>query len=502
MSLNLAAAAPELILVVAALSILLFGVLRAPAPAYLLTEGQKPAAALAERRNADIALWFAVAALVVAALWALRAPAGTAFFDAFIMDGLARFGKVAAFLAAAAALALSRDLMARLDALSYEYAVLVVLAALGMGMMASANDLISLYMGLELQSLALYVLAALRRDDARATEAGLKYFVLGALSSGLLLFGASFVYGFTGATGFEAIRAATAVEAGHNLSVGLLIGISLMACGVGFKLSAAPFHMWTPDVYQGAPLPIAAFFATAAKIAAAAMMLRLFYGAFGEASSQWRDIVAVLAAASLIVGGFAALAQTHIVRLMAYSSIGNVGFALVGMAAGTAAGISSGLLYLAIYAVTTLGVFAFLFGMRRGGKTALAIADLSGLARRDMGSAAALAVLMFSLAGIPPLAGFFAKLYAFQAAWTAGLGWLLVIAALSAVVSAFYYIRIVKIMFFDEPAEALDPQPFGQKLALYAATAFSLIFVIGGFGLPQAAQRAAESLFAAIGGGA
>ncbi|WP_018633548.1 NADH-quinone oxidoreductase subunit NuoN [Neomegalonema perideroedes] len=500
MSLNLAAAAPELILAVAALAILMFGVLRAPAPAYLLAAGDKPAAALAERRNAAWALWFAVGALILAALWAgFWAPAGRAFSDAFILDGLSRYAKVAAFLTAAAALALSRDLMGRLEALSYEYAVLVVLAALGMGMMASANDLISLYIGLELQSLALYVLAALRRDDARATEAGLKYFVLGALSSGLLLFGASFVYGYTGSINFDVIRAVTAVEEGHNLSVGLLIGISLMACGIGFKLSAAPFHMWTPDVYQGAPLPIAAFFASAAKIAAAAMLLRLFYGAFGEATSQWRDILAVLAAASMLVGGFGALVQTNVVRLLAYSSIGNVGFALTGMAAGTAQGISSGLLYMVIYAVTTLGVFAFLFGMRRGGKPALAISDFAGLARRDMASALCLGALMFSLAGVPPLAGFFAKLYAFQAAWTAGLGYLLVIAVLAAVVSAFYYIRVVKVMFFDEPAEAFDPQPFGQRLALYAAAAFSLIFVIGGFGLPEAAQRAATAL---IGGGA
>lgn len=495
MSLNLAAAAPELILAIAALAILLFGVLRAPAPAYLLAEGQKPAAALEERRNADIALWFAVAALVVAGLTAYWAPAGTAFFDAFVMDGMARFAKVAALITAALALALSRDLMSRLNALSYEYAVLVLLAALGMGMMASANDLISLYIGLELQSLALYVLAALRRDDARATEAGLKYFVLGSLSSGLLLFGASFVYGFTGATSFEGIRAATHVVDGHNLSVGLLIGLSLMACGIGFKLSAAPFHMWTPDVYQGAPLPITAFFATAAKIAAAAMMIRLFYGAFGGAGSQWRDIVAVLAAASMIVGGFGALVQSHIVRLMAYSSIGNVGFALTGMAAGTEAGISSGLLYLIIYAAGTLGVFAFLFGMRRGGEPALAISDLAGLARRDMGSALALGGLMFSMAGIPIFAGFFAKLYSFQAAWTAGLGWLLVIAALSAVVSAFYYIRIVKIMFFDEPAPDFDPQPRLQRFALYASALTALTFFFAnGFGLPQAAARAAAAM--------
>ncbi len=495
MSLNLAAAAPELILALSALAILMFGVLRAPAPAYLLAEGDKPSAAAAERGNATIALWMAVAALIVAAIVALfMTPSGRAFSDAFVMDGLARFGKTASYLAAAAVLAVSRRLMGKLDALSYEYAVLVVLAALGMGMMASANDLISLYMGLELQSLSLYVLAALRRDDARATEAGLKYFVLGALSSGLFLFGASFIYGYTGATGFDGIRAAMTVTDGHNLNIGLLVGIALMACGVGFKLSAAPFHMWTPDVYQGAPLPITAFFATAAKIAAAVMLIRLFYGAFGGAPTQWRDTVAVLAAASMLVGSFGALVQTNIVRLLAYSSIGNVGFALTGMAAGTAKGAASGVLYMAIYAVTTLGVFAYVFGMRRGDRETPEISGLSGLARRDMGSALALGALMFSLAGVPPLAGFFAKLYAFEAAWTANLGWLLVIAALAAVVSAFYYLRIVKIMFFDEPAPDFDPQPLGQRLALYAAAILSLAFVFGGFGLPQAAERAAAAL--------
>ncbi len=352
----------------------------------------------------------------------------------------------------------------------FEFPVLVLLAAVGMMMMVSASDLIALYLGLELQSLSLYVLAAIRRDDTRSSEAGLKYFVLGALSSGMLLYGASLLYGTTGATGFTEIAAAVAREGAGNL--GLTVGLVFLLVGLAFKVSAVPFHMWTPDVYEGAPTPVTAFFAAAPKLAAMALLTRVVAGAFGGAADQWRQIIIFLSIASMLLGAFAAIGQTNIKRLMAYSSIGHVGYALVGLAAGGEQGLEGLLVYLAIYLVMTLGTFACILAMRRGDGMVEDISSLSGLAETNLPLAFVLAMLLFSLAGVPPLAGFFAKFYVFAAAVKAGLYPLAVIGVLASVVAAFYYLRIVKVMFFDAPAPAFHAVEPYTRFVMVLAGAF------------------------------
>ena len=476
-TLNLLAAGPELILASGAILLLMLGV---------FTKGDGAAVTI---------LWLSVAVLVIAGAFAYAQPgkAELAFGGVFISDGVSRFAKIFMFFGSAAVLILSRDYMIRAKSMLFEFPVLVLFAVLGMAMMVSSADLISLYVGLELQSLALYVLAAFRRDSTRSTEAGLKYFVLGALSSGLLLFGSSFVYGFAGSTEFTTIAAA--LKDG-NANIGFLLGLALVVAGLAFKISAAPFHMWTPDVYEGAPTPITAFFATAPKVAAAVLLVRVLYGAFGEASDHWWQIIWFLSAASMLVGGIAAIGQTDIKRLMAYSSIGHMGFAMLGLAAGTAKGAESVLIYLAIYLVMNIGVFAFILSMRRDGMQVTKIDDLAGLWKADGLSTFCLGALMFSLAGIPPLAGFWAKFFVFQAAVDAGLIWLLVVAVVGTVISCFYYLRIVKIMVFDEPADAFDgPMLIEHRLALFASAALVFAFVVGGLGVPEMAAEAA-SVFA------
>jgi NADH-quinone oxidoreductase subunit N len=439
----------------------------------------------------------AVATLVVvAAIAAGQSESRTVLMSGtFVSDAFSNFVKVAIFLATAAAVLMSMEYNKREGFERFEFPVLMVFAALGMSMMASANDLLSLYLGLELQSLSLYVLAAIRRDSTRATEAGLKYFVLGALSSGLLLYGASLIYGFTGTTNFETI-AGVMVDHGGGAPIGVVFGIVFVSAALAFKISAAPFHMWTPDVYEGAPTPVTAFFAAAPKLAAMALLVRVLVEPLGALVADWRQIIVFVAIASMAIGAFAAIAQTSIKRLMAYSSIGHVGYALVGLAAGDEIGVGGVLVYMVIYVVMNLGAFAVILSMKRDGKMVETIGDLAGLSRTQPLLAAGLAVAMFSMAGIPPLAGFFGKFFVFKAAVSAGLFGLAVIGVVASVVGAYYYLRIVKIMYFDEPARGFDPavEP-GQVGVLGVSTVFTLLFFLWPVPLVDAAAKAAASLF-------
>jgi NADH-quinone oxidoreductase subunit N len=383
----------------------------------------------------------------------------------------------------------------------FEFPVLFVLATVGMLLMISANNLISLYLGLELQSLSLYVVAAFNRDSERSSEAGLKYFVLGALSSGLLLYGVSLVYGFLGTTSFDALAQALSGQATSGVvvggsSMGVIIGLVFICAALAFKVSAVPFHMWTPDVYEGAPTPVTAFFAVAPKVAAMALFVRVLVEPFGHLTSQWQQIIVVASALSMILGAFAAIAQTNIKRLMAYSSIGHVGFALLGLAAGTQQGITGVIVYMAIYVPMSLGAFAVILSMRIDGKQVEGIQDLAGLGKSSPGLAFALVVMMFSMAGIPPLAGFFAKLYVFKAVIEQGFIVLAVIGVLASVVSAVYYLKIIRVMYFDEPKVAFDK---AEGAAIPAILAVSTLFIVVFWLLPApltgAAQAAAASLF-------
>ncbi len=438
--------------------------------------------------------WLTAAIFAVLAAWIGLTGEGTnvAFHGMFHDDGFARFAKVAILLSAAAVLLMSRDYMVRRDMLRFEYPILVALSVAGMMMMVSAGDLIALYMGLELQSLALYVVAALRRDSVKSTEAGLKYFVLGALSSGMLLYGASLVYGFAGTTAFDGII----VAAGDGQTeIGLLFGLVFVIAGLAFKVSAVPFHMWTPDVYEGAPTPITAFFATAPKIAAMALLARVLHDAFGGVSHDWGQVIAVLSVLSMFLGGFAAIGQTNIKRLMAYSSIAHMGYALMGLAAGTAFGVQAMLIYMAIYVTMNVGTFAFIMTMERDGQPVTDIASLNMYAKREPGRALAMLILMFSLAGVPPLVGFFGKFYVLRAAYEAGLAWLAVAGVVASVIGAFYYLRIVYYMYFGEEGEALET---GQSPILWGfLTASAVAMVVGVvnlFGIEGAAAAAAATL--------
>ncbi len=374
----------------------------------------------------------------------------------------------------------------------FEYPILIIIATLGMMMMISANDLIALYLGLELQSLALYVVAAINRDSIRSTEAGLKYFVLGALSSGMLLYGASLVYGFTGQTSFVGI--ATALT-DHGTSIGLTFGLVFLLAGLAFKISAVPFHMWTPDVYEGAPTPVTAFFAAAPKVAAMALIIRVVAGPFAPIVSDWQQILTFIAIASMVLGAFAAIGQTNIKRLMAYSSIGHMGYALVGLAAGTRTGVEGVIIYILIYLAMTLGAFACILAMRRSEGMVEEIGDLAGLSKTNPVMAFMLAMILFSLAGIPPLAGFFAKFYVFLAAIESGLYVLAVIGVLASVVGAYYYLRIIKIMYFDEPAGGFEPMPTELRVVLGVSGVFILFFVFVAGQIGDAAAVAAQTFF-------
>lgn len=418
---------------------------------------------------------------------------GLAFGGVFKADAFARFMKLAALLAAIVSLFMA-GLRAKAEQIDqFEFPVLVVLATLGMMLMISANNLISVYMGLELQSLALYVLAAMNRDSLRSTEAGLKYFVLGALSSGMMLYGMSLVYGFTGNTGFTEIAAALSSE---TRSLGFVFGLVFVLSGFAFKISAVPFHMWTPDVYEGAPTPVTAFFAGAPKVAAIAMLVRIVSEAFAPVVHDWQQVIVFISIASMLLGSFAAIGQTNIKRLMAYSSIGHMGYALVGLAANSQTGVSGLMIYMAIYVAMTLGSFAIIMSMRKAdGTPSENIDDLAGLSKTNPFMAFVLTVLMFSLAGIPPLAGFFAKYFVFVAAIEAKLYALAIIGVLASVVGAYYYLRVIKVMWFDDAKGGFAPASAGLRLVYGLSGLFVIGYVLFGGILGDAADAAAKSLF-------
>ncbi|TMV14798.1 NADH-quinone oxidoreductase subunit NuoN [Arenibacterium halophilum] len=445
-------------------------------------------------KTAPAIVWATGILMLGLAVWiGTRGTATTVAFNGmFIDDSFARFAKVAILLSAASVLVMSQEYMQRRGILRFEYPLLVALAAVGMMMMVSAGDLMSLYMGLELQSLALYVVASLRRDSLKSTEAGLKYFVLGALSSGLLLYGASLVYGYSGTTLFSGIIQ-TAVHG--EVSLGLLFGLIFLISGLAFKVSAVPFHMWTPDVYEGSPTPVTAFFATAPKVAAMGLFARLMHDAFGAAVSDWSQVIALIAVASMFLGAVAAIGQTDIKRLMAYSSIAHMGFALMGLAAGTELGVQAMLIYMAIYATMNVGTFAFILTMERDGAPVTDIRALNQYARRQPGRALAMLILMFSLAGVPPMLGFFGKFYVLRAAYEAGLGWLAVAGVVASVIGAFYYLRIVYYMYFGEEGHEIEAN--GSPVLwgfLMASAAVMLLGVINMFGVEGAAAAAAATL--------
>ncbi len=446
-------------------------------------------------RLTPVLTWATVAVFCALALWiGLRPGLGAvAFSGAFHDDAFARFAKITVLLSAAAVLAMSEDYMRRTDLGRFEYPILIAFASTGMMMMVSAGDLIALYMGLELMSLSLYVVAAFRRDSAISTEAGLKYFVLGSLSSGLLLYGSSLIYGYAGTTVFEGIVAHVAEG---EMSVGLLFGLVFLMTGLAFKVSAVPFHMWTPDVYEGSPTPVTAFFATAPKVAAMALFARVMHDAFGTAPGDWGQIVAAMAVASMFLGAVAAIGQTNIKRLLAYSSISHMGFALTGLAAGTDEGVQAMLIYMAIYAVMNVGTFAFVLGMARDGKQVTDIASLNLYSKVAPVSAAALLILMFSLAGVPPMLGFFAKFGVLRAAVDAGMTWLALAGAVASVIGAYYYLRIVFFMYFgSDTGQGLDARMrFMPWLFLVLAAAVMIGGIGNLFGVEGAAQAAADAL--------
>jgi NADH-quinone oxidoreductase subunit N len=464
---------PEMVLALGAMALLMLGAFRGQGATALVTG-------------------LAVCLLVVVGVLELTLPAGklVTFGGSFIVDDFARFMKIVALIGSVATLVLSAEFLSDPSRRIFEYPILVLLSTLGMMVLISAGDLIALYLGLELMSLALYVVAASNRDNAKSTEAGLKYFVLGALSSGMLLYGASLIYGFTGTVGFAGIAAAAKTG-----SVGIVFGLVFLLAGLCFKVSAVPFHMWTPDVYEGAPTPVTAFFASAPKVAALAVFTRVALTAFPGIITQWQQIVVFVSIASMALGSFAAIGQTNIKRLMAYSSIGHMGFALVGLAAGTAEGAQGVLVYISIYVAMTLGSFAVIITMKRNGQSVEKISDFSGLSRTNPLLAFFFAMLLFSLAGVPPLAGFFAKWYVFVAAIKADLFTLAVIGVLTSVVGAYYYLTIVKVMYFDEPLAKLDPMRIELRTVLAVAGLFNIFFFAYPGPLVSVASAAAKSLF-------
>jgi NADH-quinone oxidoreductase subunit N len=452
------------------------------------------AAAYTTKDKLAPALVWATAGLFVAlALYIGFGGAGerTVFSGLFADDPFARFAKVTILLSAAAVLVMSQDYMTRRELLRFEYPILITLAVVGMMVMVSAADLITLYMGLELQSLSLYVVAAMRRDSARSSEAGLKYFVLGALSSGLLLYGASLVYGYAGTTQFAGILTTLT----DGVPLGLLFGLVFMLAGLAFKVSAVPFHMWTPDVYEGSPTPVTAFFATAPKVAAMGLIARLVQDAFGGIPGQWGQVLAGLAVASMFLGAVAAIGQRDIKRLMAYSSIAHMGYALIGLAVGTAYGVQATLIYMAIYVTMNVGTFAFILSMERNGRPVSDIAGLNQFAKKEPLKALAMLVLLFSLAGVPPMVGFFGKFYVLKAAVDAGWVWLAVAGAVASVIGAFYYLRIVYFMYFGAEQEPVDSRMAPVQWAMLVAVAAIMVLgIVNLFGIEPAAAIAAEAL--------
>ncbi len=470
---NWTLALPELALACAGLVILLAGVL--------------------PKRESHLGVTMGVVgALLMTAVLVLNQGEGTAFAGQYVADPFGAFMKLLSLLGAALCLVLALDFNEKQGLARFEFPVLVLFATLGTMVMISANDLMSLYLGLELLSLPLYVIAAFNRDSGRSAEAGLKYFILGALASGLLLYGSTLVYGFAGTTSFD--RLAEALNAETGISPGVVVGIVFVIAGLAFKVSAVPFHMWTPDVYEGAPTPVTAFFASAPKVAAIALLTRVLVGPFGEVSGQWQQVILLISIASMVLGAFAAIGQNNLKRLMAYSSIGHVGYALMGLAVDTDSGVRGVLVYMAIYLVMNVGTFAVLVAMRREGRAVEGIDDLAGLGRTAPVTAMWMAVFMFSMAGIPPLAGFFGKLYVFLAAVQSGFWTLAVIGVLTSVVSAYYYLRIVKVMYFDAEVGALDTPAPGVAMVMAGTGLATMLFFLFPAPLLAAAQAAVAAL--------
>ena len=482
---NLIPAMPELFMAITIMALLMLGV-------FSKADGPEETSALGSRVS-----WLAVLALLLTMVIVTTIAGGTAktFGSLFIVDDFSVYSKVLVLTASTLAIIMSLDFMKLNQSLRFEFPILIIFATLGMMMMVSANDLMSLYLGLEMQSLSLYVIASFMRNDLRSTEAGLKYFVLGALASGLLLYGSSLVYGFAGTTSFDDIAALFAGDA--HVSAGLIFGLVFVVAGLAFKISAVPFHMWTPDVYEGAPTPVTAFFAIAPKVAAISLFIRVMVGPFGDLVAEWQQIIVLISIASMVIGSLTAINQKNIKRMMAYSSIGHMGYAMIGLAVGNEAGVRGVLIYLAIYLVMNIGTFACILCMRRNERMVENIEDLSGLSKTHPMMALALAIFMFSMAGIPPLAGFFGKLYVFLAAIEAELYALAIIGVVTSVIGAFYYLRIIKIMYFQEPAEQLD-QTSGKELGMIIAVTGVLIVLFFVFPTPvlDNAATAAASLFA------
>jgi len=469
---------PELFIIVGAMALLIIGVF------------------LGDKSTHQIA-FASIAVLVVASLLVMVGPSGqgVSLFDgAFRVDALASFSKIVIFGAAAISILMSDRFLTGDQLGRFEFPILILLASFGMSLMVTSTDLIALYMGVETQSLALYILASFNRDSRRSTEAGLKYFVLGALSSCLLLYGASLIYGFAGSTSFEAIAN---VANNNEPIVGLVIGLVFLISGLAFKVSAAPFHMWTPDVYEGAPTPVTAFFAAAPKFAAMVLFARVLVSGFPDILDQWRPVIAMIAIASMLVGAFSAIMQRNIKRLMAYSSIGHMGYALIGLAAMGNEGMTALLIYMSLYVIMTLGTFAAILMMRRHGGMTESIDDLAGLWKNNMPMAIVITVLFLSLAGIPPTAGFWGKLYIFSAAVKEDLTWLAIVGAVTSVISAFYYLNVIKIIWFNDPSEAFE-RDTGPALGITAAISAILMFpllTIFISPLREAASAAAAVLF-------
>ncbi len=464
-------AASELILAIGALALLILGAFRGD-------------------RSTGLVSLLAGLVLTAAAATAAFSPMGVIFRGGFVADAASAFAKVFIYLFSAIAILLGERWLSRLKSSRFEYPVLVMLAAVGMGMMVSAGDLISLYIGVELQSLALYVLCAFRRDDAKASEAALKYFVLGALSSGILLYGASLIYGFAGSTRFADISHAVHAGAG----TGVIFGVVFLICGVAFKVSAAPFHMWTPDVYEGAPTPVVAFISAAPKLAAMVLFARLLLQAFPDAIEQWRQVIVVLAFISIAVGALAGLVQKNLKRLLAYSSIANIGYALIGLATGGQNGVQALLVFMVLYMIDVTGFFACMVALSRQGRPIERFEDFAGLAKEQPGLALAITGLSFSVMGIPPFSGFWGKFYIFKAALAGGLWPIAVFGLVGSVIAAFYYLRLVKIMWFDPSPGAADPAPVDARWIGMGLALFSSGFVVFALNpLDQAARAAARA---------
>ena len=471
---NWSAALPEIFLSVAGLVILLIGV-------------------IPKKDHTTLCTMLVIGAFAATGVLTTQTASGVSYNGLFLTDAFATYSKLLILAGGALSAILAMDYNKHQNINRFEFPVLILFSTVGMMVLASAGNLMTLYMGLELQSLAIYVLAAFARDELRSSEAGLKYFVLSALASGLLLYGISLTYGFAGTMDFA--KLAGVLTDNDSVSTGLVVGIAFVIAGLAFKLSAVPFHMWTPDVYQGAPTPVTAFMSTAPKVAPFVVLLRVMEGPFGHIGAQWQPIIVVVSIASMLLGSLAAIGQTNIKRLMAYSSIGHMGYALIGLAAGTEAGVRGVLIYLLTYIAMSAGAFACIIAMRRQGRAVELISDLGGLSKTDFPLAVLLAIFMFSMAGVPPMAGFFGKLYVFLAAVQSGLWTLAVIGMLTSIIGCFYYLRVIKVMFFDDTQPAFDPRPASVSFVALAAGVFTLLFFLLPAPFTGAADAAAKVLF-------